>query len=86
MLAARPSFILLDEPFARLDPIAIAQTADLMTLLKRDGAGVLITDHNARDTLSVVDRAYMIDSGRIFAEGTPAEVMQDQKVRRLYPD
>ena len=61
VLAARPSFILLDEPFARLDPIAIAQTADLMTLLKRDGAGVLITDHNARDTLSVVDRAYMIE-------------------------
>ena len=86
VLAARPSFILLDEPFARLDPIAIAQTADLMTLLKRDGAGVLITDHNARDTLSVVDRAYRIDSGRIFAEGTPAEVMQDEKVQRLYPD
>jgi lipopolysaccharide export system ATP-binding protein len=83
-LAARPSFILLDEPFARLDPIAIEQVRNLVRLLTRRGIGVLITDHNVRESLVSVDRAYIINSGRIFAQGTPDEIMRDAEVRRLY--
>ncbi len=84
LLAARPSIILLDEPFAKLDPIAIEQTRRLMGLLKQDGLGVLITDHNVRETLAIVDRAYIIDSGRIFAEGTPHEIRTNEEVRSIY--
>jgi lipopolysaccharide export system ATP-binding protein len=83
-LAARPSFILLDEPFAKLDPIAIAEIRDLVRLLIHRGIGVLITDHNIRETLNSVDRAYIINSGRIFAEGAPDEIARDAEVRRLY--
>ena len=83
-LAARPSFILLDEPFAKLDPIAIGEIRDLVRLLTHRGIGVLITDHNVRETLNSVDRAYIINSGRIFAEGTPDEIVRDAEVRRLY--
>jgi lipopolysaccharide export system ATP-binding protein len=83
-LAARPSFILLDEPFAKLDPIIVAEIRDLVRLLIRRGIGVLITDHNIRETLNSVDRAYIINSGRIFAEGTPDEIVRDARVRRLY--
>jgi lipopolysaccharide export system ATP-binding protein len=83
-LATRPSFVLLDEPFAKLDPIAIGQVRDLVRLLTRQGVGVLITDHNVRETLLSVDHAYMIDAGRIFAEGTPDEIVRDAEVRRIY--
>lgn len=84
MLGARPSFILLDEPFAKLDPIAIGEVRELMRRLIRRGIGVLITDHNIRETLLSVDRAYIINSGRIFAHGTPAEIVKDAEVRKLY--
>jgi lipopolysaccharide export system ATP-binding protein len=85
-LAARPSFILLDEPFAGIDPIAIREVRDLVRLLTSRGIGVLITDHNVRETLVSVDRAYIIDSGRIFAEGTANEIVRDAEVRRVYLD
>jgi lipopolysaccharide export system ATP-binding protein len=83
-LAAQPSFILLDEPFAKLDPIAIGEVRDLIRLMVRRNIGVLITDHNIRETLLSVDRAYMINAGRILAHGTPAEIVRNAEVRRLY--
>ena len=83
-LASRPSFILLDEPLAGIDPIAVADIRDLVSHLKDRGIGVLITDHNVRDTLEVIDRAYIIHDGRVLMEGTPSEIVDDENVRRVY--
>lgn len=83
-LAADPSIMLLDEPFAGIDPISIADIRDLVKDLKRRDIGVLITDHNVRETLDIVDRAYIIYDGRVLFTGSPAELVADENVRRLY--
>ena len=83
-LAAEPSIMLLDEPFAGIDPISIADIRDLVRDLKRRDIGVLITDHNVRETLEIVDRAYIIYDGRVLFSGSPAELVADANVRRLY--
>lgn len=83
-LASRPSFVLLDEPFAGIDPIAIADVRELVSHLKDRGIGVLITDHNVRETLEIIDRAYIMHDGILLREGTPAEIVADQDVRRVY--
>jgi len=83
-LASNPSFILLDEPLAGIDPIAVAEIRALVSHLKDRGIGVLITDHNVRDTLEVVDRAYIIHSGKVLMDGTPQEIVASEDVRRVY--
>ena len=83
-LAAEPSIMLLDEPFAGIDPISISDIRDLVCQLKDRGIGVLITDHNVRETLDIVDRAYIIYDGRVLFTGSPAELVADANVRRLY--
>ncbi|HVJ00443.1 MAG TPA: LPS export ABC transporter ATP-binding protein [Sphingomonas sp.] len=83
-LAADPTIMLLDEPFAGIDPISIADIRDLVKDLKRRGIGVLITDHNVRETLDIVDRAYIIYDGRVLFTGSPEELVADANVRRLY--
>ncbi len=83
-LAADPSIMLLDEPFAGIDPISIADIRDLVKDLRRRGIGVLITDHNVRETLDIVDRAYIIYDGRVLFSGSPEELVADTNVRRLY--
>lgn len=83
-LAGRPKFMLLDEPFAGIDPIAVGDIQDLVLHLKARGIGVLITDHNVRETLSLIDRAYIIHSGQVLMEGTPEEIIASPDVRRLY--
>ena len=83
-LAARPSFLLLDEPLAGIDPIAVADIRDLISQLKEHGLGVLITDHNVRETLEIVDRAYIIHDGAVLMEGTPEEVVGHSGVREVY--
>ena len=83
-LASRPSFILLDEPLAGIDPIAVSEIRELVMHLKDRGIGVLITDHNVRETLEVIDRAYIIHDGRVLMEGTPAEIVDNADVRRVY--
>ncbi len=83
-LAADPTIILLDEPFAGIDPISIADIRDLVAQLKDRGIGVLITDHNVRETLEIVDRAYIIYDGRVLFTGSPDELVADANVRRLY--
>lgn len=83
-LASHPSFILLDEPLAGIDPIAIAEVRDLVFHLKDRGIGVLITDHNVRETLDVIDRAYIIHDGTVLMEGTPSEIVNNREVRRVY--
>ena len=83
-LAADPSIMLLDEPFAGIDPISISDIRDLIRQLKDRGIGVLITDHNVRETLDIVDRAYIIYDGRVLFTGSPAELVADANVRRLY--
>lgn len=83
-LAADPSIMLLDEPFAGIDPISIADIRDLVKDLRRRGIGVLITDHNVRETLEIVDRAYIIYDGRVLFTGSPDELVADANVRRLY--
>ena len=83
-LAAEPSIMLLDEPFAGIDPISISDIRDLVCDLKRRGIGVLITDHNVRETLEIVDRAYIIYDGRVLFTGSPDELVADTNVRRLY--
>lgn len=83
-LATDPSFILLDEPFAGIDPLAIADIRDLIGFLKQRGIGVLITDHNVRDTLNIIDRATIIFDGEVLFEGSPDEVLQQPDVRRVY--
>lgn len=83
-LCVEPKFILLDEPFSGIDPIAVHDLQDIIFDLKASGYGVLITDHNVRETLTVTDRAYIINEGKIFRAGTPAELGQDSEVRRVY--
>ncbi|MEO0911514.1 MAG: LPS export ABC transporter ATP-binding protein [Pseudomonadota bacterium] len=83
-LAGDPSFVLLDEPFAGVDPIAVGEIRTLTSQLKERGIGVLITDHNVRETLSIVDRAYILHDGTILMNGTPDEVVADDNVRRVY--
>lgn len=83
-LASRPNFMLLDEPFAGIDPIAIADIQQLVRHLTRRGIGVLITDHNVRETLGLVDRAYIIHAGQVLTHGRPEEIVADADVRRLY--
>lgn len=83
-LAANPKFILLDEPFAGVDPIAVGDIRNLVSQLKNRGIGVLITDHNVRDTLSVVDKAFIIFEGQVLKQGTPTEIVADDRVRRVY--
>ena len=83
-LASRPSFILLDEPLAGIDPIAVNDIRDLVSHLKDRGLGVLITDHNVRETLEIVDRAYIIHEGQVLMEGEPAEIVAHEDVRRVY--
>lgn len=83
-LATQPSFMLLDEPFAGVDPIAIGDIRDLVSHLKDRGIGVLITDHNVRETLELIDRAVIIHDGAVLMEGRPSEIVGDEEVRRLY--
>ena len=83
-LAADPSFILLDEPLAGIDPIAVNDIRDLVSHLKDRGIGVLITDHNVRETLDIVDRAYILHDGRVLMEGAPDEIVTHKDVRRVY--
>src|SRR5947199_9768428 len=83
-LCINPKFILLDEPFSGIDPIAVLDLQKIIGDLKASGIGVLITDHNVRETLSVTDRAYIINEGRIFRQGTPEQLGTDPEVRRVY--
>ena len=83
-LAANPGFILLDEPLAGIDPINVGEIRDLVSHLKDRGLGVLITDHNVRDTLEIIDRAYILHDGAVLREGTPTEIVADAAVRRVY--
>ena len=83
-LAANPKFMLLDEPLAGIDPIAVSDVKELIFALKKRGIGVLVTDHNVRDTLSIVDRAYIISEGNVLVSGTPAEVAKNKKARSVY--
>ena len=83
-LATYPVFILLDEPFAGIDPIAVADIQSIIAQLKKKGIGVLITDHNVRETLSITDRAYIINAGEIISSGKPMHVAQDEKVKQIY--
>ncbi len=83
-LATQPNYILLDEPFASIDPIALGELRDLVAHLKDRGIGVLITDHNVRETLEIVDRGYILHDGMVLREGTPAEIVLDEDVRRVY--
>ncbi len=83
-LASSPSYILLDEPFAGVDPIAISDIRELVGQLRGRNIGVLITDHNVQETLEIVDRAYILNAGEVLMSGTPAEVVADPDVRRIY--
>jgi lipopolysaccharide export system ATP-binding protein len=83
-LCINPTFILLDEPFSGIDPIAVLDLQKIISDLKASGIGILITDHSVRETLSVTDRAYIIDEGRIFRHGTPEQLANDPEVRRVY--
>ena len=79
-----PAFMLLDEPFAGIDPIAVSDIRDVAVHLKDRGIGVLITDHNVRETLDIVDRAYILHEGKVSKEGRPKEIVEDEEVRRIY--
>jgi lipopolysaccharide export system ATP-binding protein len=83
-LAIDPSFLLLDEPFSGIDPIQVLELQRIILDLKRDGLGILVTDHNVRETLSVTDRAYIINAGKIFRTGSPDQLAQDLEVKRVY--
>ncbi len=83
-LAAGPKYVLFDEPFAGVDPIAVGEIRHLVADLKNRGIGVLITDHNVRETLEIVDRAYILHDGKVLMSGTTEEVVQDENVRRVY--
>jgi lipopolysaccharide export system ATP-binding protein len=83
-LATEPKFILLDEPFAGIDPIAIDDIRELILYLKKQGIGILITDHNVRETLGITDRAYIMADGQLLKSGLPSELVEDSDVRRLY--
>ena len=83
-LAIDPGFLLLDEPFSGIDPIQVLELQKIVLDLKRQGIGILVTDHNVRETLTVTDRAYIINAGKIFRSGSPDELTQDAEVRRVY--
>jgi lipopolysaccharide export system ATP-binding protein len=83
-LAAQPSFILLDEPFAGIDPLAVIDIQKIIAHLRERGIGILITDHNVRETLKITDRAYILRDGNVFRSGTPHELASDPEVRRVY--
>ena len=83
-LASRPSFMLLDEPFAGIDPIAVGDIQQLVRHLTQRGIGVLITDHNVRETLSLIDRAYIVFDGQVLTQGKPKEIIENEDVRRVY--
>jgi len=83
-LATNPKFLLLDEPFAGIDPIAVGDIQDILTTLKRKNIGILITDHNVQDTLSITDRAYIISEGAILEAGPPDVIVNSQKARAVY--
>ena len=83
-LAIDPFFLLLDEPFSGIDPIQVLELQRIILDLKRDGLGILVTDHNVRETLSVTDRAYIINAGKIFRTGSPDQLAQDTEVKRVY--
>jgi len=83
-LASEPDFMLLDEPFAGIDPLAIADIREVIAYLKSRGIGILITDHNVRETLDIIDRASIIHAGRVLFEGAPHEILADPEVRRVY--
>ena len=83
-IATKPTFILFDEPFAGIDPIAIIELKKMLIYLKEKGLGIVITDHNVRDTLAITDRAYIIDNGEILDKGTPDEIISAPKVKKAY--
>ena len=83
-LAADPKYLLLDEPFAGVDPIAVGEIRHLVHDLKARGIGVLITDHNVRETLGICDHAFIISDGRVLAQGTPSDIVDNAEVRRVY--
>jgi lipopolysaccharide export system ATP-binding protein len=83
-LTLQPSFILLDEPFSGIDPLTVKDLQEIIRDLSRSGIGVLITDHNVRETLKVTDRAYIVNHGKIFRAGRPEELSNDPEVRRVY--
>ncbi len=83
-LAADPKYLLLDEPFAGVDPISVGDIRNLVSDLKKRGIGVLITDHNVRETLEIVDRAYILHNGKVLMSGTPNDVVENENVRRVY--
>ncbi len=83
-LATSPSFMLLDEPFAGIDPIAVADIQSIISKLQEDGIGVLITDHNVRETLKITNRAYIINNGEIFRSGSPLDLSSDPEVKKIY--
>lgn len=83
-LAADPKFILLDEPFAGIDPLAIADMKEMINILKSKGIGVIITDHNVRDTLPIANYAYLLFEGKVLVEGTPEEIINNEKAKKLY--
>ena len=83
-LASHPNFILLDEPLAGIDPIAVSEIRDLISHLKDRGIGVLITDHNVRETLDIVDRAFILHDGKVLMDGVPDEIVANSDVRRVY--
>jgi lipopolysaccharide export system ATP-binding protein len=83
-LAANPRYLLLDEPFAGVDPISVGDIRHLVTDLRKRGIGVLITDHNVRETLEIVDRAYILHDGKVLMSGSPRDVVENENVRRVY--